>query len=116
MYRTNRYRYLWIGLIVAGVVLLLASPGMMGMGFGMRPFFGAGPWFWGFGVLKALIWVGLIMLAIGWFRRASDYSAPDQPSGRDLSALEILKRRYAAGEISREQYDEMRRVLEPTAS
>ena len=35
--------------------------------------------------------------------------------GRELRAspLDILKRRYASGEITREQYEQMRRDLEP---
>jgi len=34
----------------------------------------------------------------------------------EQSSLEILKQRYAAGEISREQFEEMRRVLDPSVS
>ncbi len=34
-------------------------------------------------------------------------------SGDGESALDILKRRFAAGEITREQYEEMKRVILP---
>ncbi|MFA5895970.1 MAG: SHOCT domain-containing protein [Thermoplasmata archaeon] len=35
----------------------------------------------------------------------------DSHSGSNESPLEILKRRFAAGEITREQYEEMKRVI-----
>ena len=38
-----------------------------------------------------------------------DASATNAP--RDDSLLDILKRRYALGEITQEQYEEMKRVL-----
>jgi len=34
---------------------------------------------------------------------------------RDKSALEILRERYARGEINREEYEQKRRDLEPPA-
>ena len=125
--RTNRTA--WIGL---GVVLLLAlaafsafGGGLFGhapmIGYGGRPFVGFGPWFWGIGLIGLLIrvavWGALIMLGVTLFRRASGRSSTygyrqDQSS----SSLEILKRRYAAGEITREQFDEMRRVVDPSAA
>jgi len=124
--RTNRTA--WIGL---GVVLLLALAAFSAMGAGLfgwhpamvgyagRPFMGAGPWFWGFGllglVIRLALWGGLIMLGLSFFRRRAGRWGPDvyRP---EPSSLEILKHRYAAGEISREQFEEMRRVLDPSAS
>ncbi|MGZ8211695.1 MAG: SHOCT domain-containing protein [Burkholderiales bacterium] len=41
----------------------------------------------------------------GWFNRRWD-----RPGERE-TAREILDRRFAAGEITKEQYEEMRRVL-----
>jgi uncharacterized membrane protein len=119
------HRHTWIGL---GVVLLLAllvvsalGGGMMGRGFvggyGARAFIGAGPWLWGFGliglVMRLAIWGVLILLVVTLFRRFSRPS-DNEVDYSDLSSLEILRRRYAAGEISREQFGEMRRVLDPT--
>jgi putative membrane protein len=123
----ERNRNLWIGL---GAVLLFALAASSAFGFGMmghepmgvdgaRPFFGAGPWFWGFGliglVLRVAIWGGLIMLGLSFFRRMAGRSAR-YGNHWDSSSLEILKQRYAAGEISREQFEEMRRVLDPTTA
>jgi putative membrane protein len=76
------------------------------------------PWMFGLGifgmVLRLLVFGGLIVLAVGIFRRMrAARSDPEFFGGSDPSAMEILRRRYAAGEITREQYDEMRKVLEP---
>jgi len=124
--RTNRTA--WIGL---GVVLLLAltalsafGGGMFGhapgfVGYGERPFVGFGPWFWGFGLIGLLIRVAItgaiIMFVLRFFRRRSgQWDTGGYRS--EQSSLEILRQRYAAGEISREQYEEMRRVLDPAAA
>src|ERR1700674_1522410 len=121
--RTNRTA--WIGL---GVFLLLGlaafsaiGAGMFGwhpelVGYGDRPFVGMGPWFWGFGliglVIRVAIWGALIMFGLSFFRRVSGRWGSGI-SRHEQSSLEILRQRYAAGEISREQFEEMRRVLEP---
>jgi putative membrane protein len=124
MTRTNRNA--WIGF---GVVLLLAlvafsamGRGMMGpgmYGYGARPFFGPGPWLWGIGlfglVIRLAVWGAIILFVMRMFRRSSG-RWDGHVSHTEPSALEILQRRYAAGEISHEQFDEMRRVLEPTSS
>ncbi|MFZ5660257.1 MAG: SHOCT domain-containing protein [Pseudomonadota bacterium] len=69
-----------------------------GMGWGM------GPMGW---LLMLLSWVAVIGLAI-WLvaflsRRPSRSTPP--------SALEILKRRYAEGEIDKEEYEQKRKDL-----
>ncbi len=77
---------------------------MMGMGFGLGLL----------GLLfMVLFWGGLIVGAI-WlvnalFPRNVQTSTP--PAGRDLSAREILDRRYSRGEITREQYELMRQDI-----
>jgi putative membrane protein len=120
----ERNRTAWIGL---GVVLLFGLAALSAMGAGMfgwhpgmdgyasRPFMGMGPGF-GFGLIGVLvrvaIWGGLIMLGLSFFRRRGAWRGYHS----EQSSLEILKRRYAAGEISREQFDEMRRVLDPSVT
>jgi putative membrane protein len=125
-------RNLWIGLGLLAIVLLVASSwGGMAFGqgmaapfgpFGYRPF--VGPWMFGllgFGVLLKVLFFGLIFFLLfrlfrgRGYRRGyyGDYSRTREYP--EQTPEEILRRRYAAGEISREQYDEMRRTLEPVA-
>jgi len=74
---------------------------MMGMGFGLGGL-----------LIMLLFWGGLIGLAI-WlvgtlFPRAA---RPAASSERDLTASQILERRYARGEINREQYELMKQDI-----
>lgn len=71
-------------------------------------------WLWGVGVLLGmgvfvLFWVlvlgGLFLLSLRLWVQARPTSKADE------SALEILKRRYARGEITREQFETIRRDL-----
>jgi uncharacterized membrane protein len=71
---------------------------------------------WGMGLgllLMVLFWAALIGLA-SWLVRALFPPAsqpPAPPTGRDLNARDILDRRLARGEISREEYDLMRETV-----
>jgi putative membrane protein len=62
----------------------------------------------GFGLILTLGIVGAIAYALGW-RPQINRTGPAQTS---QTPLEILKARYARGEISREEYEKMRRDLE----
>jgi putative membrane protein len=62
----------------------------------------------GFGLIIPLLVIGAIAYALGW-RPQSNQTGPAQTG---QTPLELLKARYARGEISREQYDQMRRDLE----
>ncbi len=114
-------------LLVAFVVLIvvvLGFPALMGgmmgpgfMGWGQGPM-GSGMmtgrgWMWGFGMgLGGLVMLAfwgalivgflLVMRTLGGCHRGRWHDTP----------LDVLKRRYAAGEITREQYDQMRKDLE----
>lgn len=132
MERSNRN--LWIGLGILAVVLLLMLPawgggGMMGRGFvgpgpfGDRAFPGAWGWgFWGIGLFARLLFFGLIFyLVVRLFRGRRfggyrDRYYDDEVRRTDLPPAEILRRRYAAGEITREQYEEMLRTVEPSTT
>jgi putative membrane protein len=122
MSRNNR------GLLILLVVLVLVSligpllvGGMMGQGmmWGYGPRggpSGAGGWAWGLtmglGLLSMLAFFGAlivgIVLLVRWLGGTT--AGPDGRS--EDPALETLRRRYAAGEISHEEYERMRKVLE----
>ncbi len=80
---------------------------MMGFGFG----FG-----WIMMVIIMLVPIGLAVFLLSLlFPRAAHGAASSGPAQRgdiSLSATEILKQRYARGEISKEQFEQMRRDVE----
>ena len=80
---------------------------MMGFGYG------------GLGIiLMILFWVVIILVAV-WvlsklFPQVTSFTAPPSNGRRSEPAenpLDILKQRYARGEINQAEYDEMRRKL-----
>ncbi|MBI2844776.1 MAG: SHOCT domain-containing protein [Armatimonadetes bacterium] len=61
----------------------------------------------------AVFWIAVIagiVLLIRWFAVRTPEA---RPAGEE-SAVEILRRRYARGELTREQFQEMRRDIEET--
>ncbi len=70
-----------------------------------------GWWWWWWVGIAVLILIGLWLLAI-WARtrRPPGRGPGEMPPDRD-SARRILDERYARGEITREQYEQMRRDL-----
>ena len=62
----------------------------------------------GLGLIVPLLLIGLVAYALGW-RPQSNQTGLAQTSE---TPLEILKARYARGEINREEYDQMHRDLE----
>ena len=108
------------GLLVAFVVLLgaalgfsILTGGMMGPGMmGGGEMSGRG-WAWGLGMglagLSMLAFWGLLIVGVVLLVRALGGRRRGHGSG---SPIDILKRRYATGELSREQYEQMRRDIE----
>ncbi len=62
----------------------------------------------GFEFLVPLLLIGAVAYALGW-RPQFNQTGPAQTN---QTPVEILNARYARGEISREEYDQMRRYLE----
>lgn len=102
-----------VAVIAAVVVLIMLFGGVGLMGFGMMGGYGYAhgfsPWW---GVLMMVLWVlviGGIVALVFWALRERQVL----PTGRvrESEALEILKQRYAKGEISREEYERMRQDL-----
>ena len=97
------------GIIVTVLVILSVVPGLLwgyqGCGYGMMG---------GFGMMffMPILWIavlGLIIWAVVAAVRRPGES--DDSFGSADSALDILKRRYARGEITREEYEDKKRVL-----
>jgi len=67
----------------------------------------------GGGLVMVLFWGALILGAV-WLARTlfpTNQPSPASSSQPEASAEDILKQRYARGEISKEQYNQMRRDL-----
>jgi len=81
------------------------GPGMMG-GYGM----GYGGWLWG--ILMIAFWVAVIVGIIFLIRWLA-VSARGQERGvpREDDAMEILRRRFASGEINKEEFEEKKKAL-----
>jgi putative membrane protein len=126
---TTTRRGTFVALGVLALILLLipvVGGGMMGagmMGPGMMSGYGTPPstsgpggWSWGLGMglgwLMMLAFWGAVLLGVallvGWLGGGRGNSAPN-------SALEILRRRFAAGELTPEQFEQMRRTLHGAA-
>ena len=88
---------IWIFIAVIIIIFLIGIFGMGGygmMGFGM-----------GFGSLFMLLfWGALIWLVVTLINAAQSGKKEEDPSN-------ILKKRYASGEISKKQYGEMKKEL-----
>ena len=117
---TRRWTIAIIAVIAIGMALFVGGIALGRTGWRM---FGYGPSMmdgnFGFGmmngfggiipvILTILFWVAIIALA-GWLISSLVSRANSQPPAELL--LDILKKRYARGEITKEQFDEMRRDL-----
>ncbi len=95
-------------LVLLGVIVLLPGLGMVLWGFGMmgpgmmgRGMMGYGGG--GFGLLILLLLIaGIVLIVRGLTRK--------EPTSED--PLEVLKRRLARGDISKEQYEELKHALQ----
>ena len=75
---------------------------------GFDGYYGASPWMWILGSLVMLLFGGGLILLVVWAIRATG----GPRSGSSDNALEVLKRRLAAGEITQDEYEKTRRVLQ----
>ncbi len=88
-----------VPLLVGGFMMMPMGPWMMGGAWG--------PW-WALGML--LLWV-LVIAGIGAALVVAVRALPWSKAEDQETPLEILKRRYARGEISREEYERMKAEL-----
>lgn len=70
--------------------------------------YGVNPWMWVTGGLMMVLFVGGLILLVVWTIRAVGGPRPSN-SG---TALEVLRTRLAAGEITQDEYEKTRRVLQ----
>ena len=108
-------------LVVIFLIVPLLGGGMMGQGmmWGHDPqgILGINGWAWGLimalGLLSMFAFWGAIIVGIVLLVRwlTGTNVAPKRAEEED-PALEALRRRYAAGEISHEEYEQMRKALE----
>lgn len=92
----NKNVWVWV-LVAVALLLLFGSFGMGGygmMGFGM-----------GFGFLFMLLFWGVLIWLVVTFINAAQLGKKEEDS------LNILKKRYASGEISKKQYEEMKKEI-----
>jgi putative membrane protein len=69
-------------------------------------------WGWiGLGMIHVLLFWILVILGIAALVRALSGGSPRGDGERPPQAMEILKARYAKGEITREQFEQMKRDI-----
>lgn len=65
-------------------------------------------WGWGMGGLSMLLFWGLIIVAVVW---AVKWFATGNAAPRSSTPLEVLKERYARGEIDKKEFEQKKRDL-----
>lgn len=111
-----------IGIVIALVLILLVGVGLIasggwgrGYGWGMMGPGMMGGWggFPFMGPIFGLVFVCIIIGGVVWFvqSRSGEGSRLESGPTATETPLEILKRRYASGEVTKEQFEEMRRTL-----
>ncbi len=66
---------------------------------------------WGSGIMM-LVWTLLLVALIYFLIRGVSAASEGVPPANGNSAIDILKRRYANGELSREEFQQMKKDLE----
>ena len=102
------------GIIVAVLVILSVVPGLIWGGqYGSWGMMGPGM-MGGYGTMffMPVLWIvilGLIIWAVAAAVRPGEYRGSDSVTAP--SALELLKKRYASGEINKEEFEEKKKDL-----
>lgn len=98
-----------IALIAAGIWFLCSRHDSLGFGAAMWLMPGRIPTGIGMGIVMILFWVTLLAAIVLIISGA--VSGRHSSDGVDDSASQILKQRYARGEIDKNQFDQMKRDL-----
>jgi len=105
-----------VGLVVVGLCVALIGTRVMG-GYGPAMMGGWGRGFHGWGMMLGgglvmlLFWLAVIG-GLVWLVTSNAQRGPASAGRQEESALDVLKRRYARGEISKQEYEDMRRDLD----
>lgn len=67
-------------------------------------------WGWG-GGLMMILWIILLGALIYWIIRAAQRGGGGNQLTQPESAIDILKKRYARGEISKEEFEDRKKDL-----
>jgi putative membrane protein len=108
----------FIFILIVSVIFQVRDAAAQWHGYGQGPGSGMMGWGWGYGmgwfgmILMALFWIAVtvgIIFLIRWLfvltgTKGHGASSEDSP-------LEILKRRYARGEINKEEFEQKKRDL-----
>ncbi len=103
------------GIVIAVLIILPLIFGLIAGGHGggwgmMGPGMMSGfSWWWFMPIFMILFW-GLVIWAVVALIRGLSGSRGSDSSKAD-SALDVLKKRYARGEINKEEYDEKKKDL-----
>lgn len=63
------------------------------------------------------LWLVALIAALVWLLTGGRFGRPfEQPRQAEENAIEIARQRYARGEISKEEFDEIKRTLSGTAA
>jgi len=121
----KKYTYIILSLALFAVILFPAFSGMMGysndyntaynndnygmMGYGMMGY-GFLPFSWTGFILMLLFWalvIVIIVTAVKWIMASLNYEKYKSYN----SAIDILKERYARGEINKEEFEDKKKDL-----
>lgn len=101
-----------------GLAVMLTAIPVSALADGDRPGYGHYGWEWGWGhmifgsLMMVLFWGGIILiivLAVRWLGHGPSHGAgSSQPDSR---ALDILRERFARGEIDQEEFENRKRML-----
>ena len=97
---------------LAALSLVFAAPAALAQN---DPYNGSHMWGWHgwfFGPLMMILFLGIIVVVVVMVLRGLGAGGGGQRSSSSNQALDILKERFARGEIDKAEYEERRRTLE----
>ncbi|MFO7890440.1 MAG: SHOCT domain-containing protein [bacterium] len=68
-------------------------------------------WGWFGFIVQIIFWVAIILLIVWVAKKVTESGSGDRSSSAGESALDILKKRYAKGEIDKDEYEKKKKDL-----